>query len=123
MGSLSPLYTKIRFNRLRKCWVVQQWGETGESNTESDDDENSDDDVVIADLDEHSTVLTFVSDEQMDDVTVLTSSNCIKRSKYKPKKKRKQQKIKHKKWAKLKRLISYTKDQNGKGNSYISRSY
>ena len=44
--------------------------ESEESDTESDDGENSDDDVVIADLDEHSTVrmpvLTFVSDEQID---------------------------------------------------------
>ena len=49
--------------------------EEGEvSDTESDDDENSDDDLVIADLDEQSTVhmpvLTFVPDEQIADVTV-----------------------------------------------------
>ena len=48
--------------------------ESEESNTESDDDENSEDDLVIADLNEQSTVhmpvLTFVSDEQIADVTV-----------------------------------------------------
>ena len=48
--------------------------ESEESDTESDDDENSEDDLVIADLDEQSTVrmpvLTFVPDDQIAEVTV-----------------------------------------------------
>ena len=50
--------------------------ESEESDTESDDDENSDDDLVLADLDEQSSVrmpvLTFVPDEQIAEVTVQT---------------------------------------------------
>jgi hypothetical protein len=45
-----------------------------ESDDESDDDENTEQDLVIADLDEQSTVripdLTFVPDEQIAEVTV-----------------------------------------------------
>ena len=48
--------------------------ECEESDTDSDDDENSEDDLVVADLDEQSTVhmpvLTFVPDEQIADVKV-----------------------------------------------------
>ena len=50
--------------------------ESEESDTESDDDENREDDLVIADLDEQSTVrmpvLTFVPDDQIAEVTVQT---------------------------------------------------
>ena len=48
--------------------------ESEESDTESDDDENSEDDLVIADLDEQSTVrmpvLTSVPDDQIAEVKV-----------------------------------------------------
>ena len=48
--------------------------ESEESDAELDDDEDSEDDLVIADLDEQSTVrmpvLTFVPDDQIAEVTV-----------------------------------------------------
>ena len=52
--------------------------ETEESDTELDDDEDSEDDLVIADLDEQSTVrmpvLTFVPDDQIAKVTVQANT-------------------------------------------------
>ena len=52
--------------------------ESEESDTELDDDEDSEDDLVIADLDEQSTVrmpvLTFVPDDQIAEVTVQANT-------------------------------------------------
>ena len=52
--------------------------ESEESDTELDDDEDSEDDLVIADLDEQSTVrmpvLTFVPDDQVAEVTVQANT-------------------------------------------------
>ena len=52
--------------------------ESEESDTELDDDEDSKDDLVIADLDEQSTVrmpvLTFVPDDQIAEVTVQANT-------------------------------------------------
>ena len=52
--------------------------ESEESDTELDDDEDSEDDLVIADIDEQSTVrmpvLTFVPDDQIAEVTVQANT-------------------------------------------------
>ena len=52
--------------------------ESEESDAELDDDEDSEDDLVIADLDEQSTVrmpvLTFVPDDQIAEVTVQANT-------------------------------------------------
>ena len=59
--------------------------ESEESDTELDDDEDSEDDVVIADLDEQSTVrmpvLTFVQDDQIAEVTVQANTGWKKKQK------------------------------------------
>ena len=57
--------------------------ESEESDTELDDDEDSEDDLVIADLDEQSTVrmpvLTFVPDDQIAEVTVQANTRWKKK--------------------------------------------
>ena len=75
--------------------------ESEESDTESDDDENSEDDLVIADLDEQSTVrmpvLTFVPDDQIAEVTVQAHIYEKKKRKTKRKQTKKRTKPKTKK--------------------------
>ena len=70
---------KSRYFEEQIHWVpLSSEEESEESDTELDDDEDSEDDLVIADLDEQSTVrmpvLTFVPDEQIAEVTVQANT-------------------------------------------------